>query len=271
MMNGFFKRRLLLRKTKEQRLSGERCPVCKKRSEQLQLQDTLYTCPHCGHLMKMPAEERLNLFFEEWEDITDSYNYRDPIHFPGYAEKIRTYQKNTQMKEAIVIARCRLQHIPLVVGVMDSRFMMASMGTFVGEQVTKAFEYATREKLPVVLFCASGGARMQEGMYSLMQMVKTAGAVREHSEAGLLYVSVMTHPTTGGVTASFASLGDIILAEQDALIGFAGKRVIQDTIHEALPEGFQSAEYLEKNGFLDGVYGRQELKKTLETIIQLHR
>lgn len=271
MMNSFFKRRLLIRKTKEQRMTGQTCPQCKKKWEEEHLRKTLYTCPYCGTLLQMPAWERLHLFFDDVKNITGSYNFRDPIHFPNYADKIRSYQKKTDLKEAIVIATCKLQNQPLVTGVMDSRFLMASMGTFVGAQIVKAFEIATEKRLPVVLFCASGGARMQEGIYSLMQMVKTSNAVREHSNQGLLYISVMTHPTTGGVTASFASLGDIILAEKNALIGFAGQRVIKNTIHEELPEGFQSAEYLEENGFLDGVYERNELKDVLEKILAIHR
>ena len=194
----------------------------------------------------------------------------NPIDFPGYSEKIEKLQQETGMKEAIVTGECTIYGYPCVIGIMDSRFMMASMGSVVGEKVTRAFERATVRGLPVILFTASGGARMQEGIVSLMQMAKTSAAAKKHSDAGLLYITVLTDPTTGGVTASFASLGDIIIAEPKVLVGFAGRRVIEGTIKQRLPDDFQSAEFLLEHGFVDMIVKRPVLRKTLYRLLRAH-
>ncbi|MDE6421370.1 MAG: acetyl-CoA carboxylase carboxyltransferase subunit alpha, partial [Lachnospiraceae bacterium] len=205
--------------------------------------------------------------FEEWDNGLSNGN---PMAFRGYEEKIRTLQEKTGLDEAIVTGEARIGGHRVVLGVCDGRFMMASMGEIVGEKIARAVERATKEKLPVILFACSGGARMQEGIVSLMQMAKTSAALKRHSDAGLLYISVLTDPTTGGVTASFAMLGDIILAEPKALIGFAGPRVIEQTIGEKLPKGFQRAEFLLAHGFIDGIVERGQLRDTLDTILRLH-
>ena len=179
-------------------------------------------------------------------------------------------QEATGLNDAVVTGECTIRGYRAVIGIMDSNFMMASMGSVVGEKITRAFEYATEHKLPVIMFTASGGARMQEGIISLMQMAKTSGAVKRHSDAGGLYITVLTDPTTGGVTASFASLGDIILAEPKVLVGFAGRRVIQDTIKQKLPDDFQTAEFLLESGFVDAIADRRSMRKTLSNILRLH-
>ena len=197
-------------------------------------------------------------------------NSLNPIGFPEYEKKIKILQEANDINDAIATGICTIRGYKTVIGIMDSNFMMASMGSVVGEKITRAFEYATENKLPVILFTASGGARMQEGIISLMQMAKTSGAVKRHSDAGGLYITVMTDPTTGGVTASFASLGDIILAEPKVLIGFAGRRVIQDTIKQKLPDDFQSAEFLQQSGFVDAIVERKAMRKALSNILRLH-
>ena len=194
----------------------------------------------------------------------------DPIDFPEYPEKQQELRDKTGLHDAIVTGTATLKGIPAVVGIMDSRYMMGSMGSVVGEKIARAFEYATEKGLPVILFTASGGARMQEGIVSLMQMAKTSGAVKLHSEAGGLYITVMTDPTTGGVTASFASLGDIIIAEPKVLIGFAGRRVIESTIRQRLPEDFQLAEFMQEHGFVDMIVDRKRMKNTLAHLLELH-
>nr|MCR4670720.1 acetyl-CoA carboxylase carboxyl transferase subunit alpha [Saccharofermentans sp.] len=206
--------------------------------------------------------------FTEWDDDVEETN---PLKTPGYEKKIEALRTSTELHEAVVTGRCKIGGIDLVLCVMDTRFMMASMGQVVGEKITRAVERATEERLPVIIFTASGGARMQEGIISLMQMAKTSAALERHSEAGLLYVSVLTDPTTGGVTASFAMLGDIILAEPGALIGFAGPRVIEQTIGQKLPEGFQRAEFLEEHGFVDAVVPRGNMRDTLARILRMHQ
>ncbi len=195
---------------------------------------------------------------------------KNPLDFPGYEEKLLNQQQKTGMKEAVLTGTGKISGYKVVVCAMDSRFMMASMGTAVGEKITRACEYAAKNRLPLIIFAASGGARMQEGILSLFQMAKTAAAVARHGEEGNLFISVLTHPTTGGVTASFASLGDVILAEPGALIGFAGPRVIEQTIGQELPEGFQSAEYLLEHGFVDQVVPRTDLRQTLAFLLQVH-
>jgi acetyl-CoA carboxylase carboxyl transferase subunit beta len=229
-------------------------------------------CAKCGYHARISAAERLAITadegsFEEYDALLET---RNPIDFPGYPEKIAGLQELTGMREAIVTGCCTIEGEKTVIGVMDSHFMMASMGSVVGEKITRAFEKATDLHLPVVLFTASGGARMQEGIVSLMQMAKTSGAVARHSDAGLLYITVMTDPTTGGVTASFASLGDIIVAEPKALIGFAGRRVIENTIRQHLPDDFQSAEFLMEHGFIDHIANRSDMRHLLGRLLKYH-
>ena len=194
----------------------------------------------------------------------------NPLNFPGYEKKLAAAREKTKLDEAIVIGKCSIGDYPAVLGVCDARFLMSSMGHNVGEKITRAIERATKEKLPVILFACSGGARMQEGMVSLMQMAKTAAALKRHHEGGQVFISVLTDPTTGGVTASFAMLGDIILAEPGALIGFAGPRVIEQTIGQKLPEGFQRSEFLLEHGFVDKIVKREEMKETLALFLKLH-
>ena len=225
-----------------------------------------YICPKCHGYFRVPAYKRIEMIadegsFEEWDmDLDGMDGPPDPLQFKGYSEKIKKLREQTGLKEAVVTGRVKINGTQAVIGVCDGRFMMASMGYAVGEKITRAVERATNEKLPVILFTCSGGARMQEGIISLMQMEKTSAALKRHSDAGLLYVTVLTDPTTGGVTASFAMLGDIIIAEPQALIGFAGPRVIEQTIGEKLPEGFQRAEFLLEHGFVDQIVKRENMK-----------
>lgn len=231
-----------------------------------------YICPKCGGYFRIHAYRRIQMVidegtFEEWDhDLTGG----NPVNYKGYPEKVQALQEKTGLKEAVVTGRGKINGRETVIAVCDGRFLMASMGWAVGEKITRAVERATEEKLPVIIFSCSGGARMQEGITSLMQMAKTSAALERHSKAGLLYVSVLTEPTTGGVTASFAMLGDIILAEPGALIGFAGPRVIEQTIRQKLPKGFQRAEFLVEHGFVDDIVRREDLKETLGKILEMH-
>lgn len=231
-----------------------------------------YICPKCHGYFRVHARERIRMItdedtFEEWDVRMDFVN---PLQFKGYEGKINNLKEKTGLDEAVLTGKGRIQGIPAVIAVMDGRFLMASMGEIVGEKITRAVERATRECLPVVLFACSGGARMQEGIVSLMQMAKTAAALKRHSQAGQLFISVLTDPTTGGVTASFAMLGDVILAEPQALIGFAGPRVIEQTIGEKLPKGFQRSEFLLEHGFIDRIVERNEMKQVLGDILAMH-
>ena len=219
---------------------------------------------HAYRRIEMVADEGT---FEEWDTGLETKN---PLKYKGYPEKLEALKEKTGLSEAVITGKAKINKTETVIGVCDGRFLMASMGEVVGEKIARAVERATREKLPVILFACSGGARMQEGITSLMQMAKTSAALKRHSDAGLLYISVLTDPTTGGVTASFAMLGDIILAEPKALIGFAGPRVIEQTIGQKLPKGFQRSEFLLEHGFIDGIVERQELKETLSRILKLH-
>lgn len=231
-----------------------------------------YICPKCHGYFRVHAYRRIEMIadegsFEEWDKEMDFVN---PLDFKGYEDKINHLKERTKLNEAVVTGKVMINGNPAVVGVCDGRFMMASMGWIVGEKITRAVERATAEKLPVIIFTCSGGARMQEGIVSLMQMAKTSAALKKHSDAGQLYVSVLTDPTTGGVTASFAMLGDIILAEPKALIGFAGPRVIEQTIGQKLPKGFQRSEFLLDHGFVDRIVEREELKDVLAQILVMH-
>ena len=249
-----------------------KCPKCGEMVYREDVMSNAYVCPKCGGYFRISAKRRIKMIadkgsFKEWFTGIENSN---PLDYPDYPQKIEDLKEKTKMDEAIFIGEATIGGIRTVLGAMDARFLMASMGYVVGEKITRSFEEATRQGLPVILFCCSGGARMQEGIVSLMQMAKTSAAIKRHSEAGLLYTSILTDPTTGGVTASFAMLGDIILAEPGSLIGFAGPRVIEQTIGQKLPEGFQRPEFLLEHGFLDGIAERGSMRDTLSLILKLH-
>lgn len=251
----------------------DKCPKCGKLTNMKLNIENDYICKNCGYHFRMRAIDRIKYILDEDSFVEKGIGYitLNPLYIDGYEAKINKYKKETSLDEAYIYGFGQIYGEPCIIGVMDSHFMMGSMGSVVGEKVAKTFEYAIYKKLPVIIFTASGGARMQEGIFSLMQMAKTSSAVAKHSALGYLYVSVLTDPTTGGVTASFASLGDIILSEPNALIGFAGPRVIEQTINQKLPEGFQRAEFLMEKGFIDQVVNRKDLKKTLHQILHMHR
>ena len=248
------------------------CPKCKMESGRTAVEQGAMICPACGAYFRMNARERITHTFDagSFQELDADVTSVDFLSFPGYAEKLEKARKTTGENEAVLCGTAAIGGMFCATFVMDSSFIMASMGSAVGEKITRAVEYATAKRLPLVIFSASGGARMQEGILSLMQMAKTSAALARFSEKGLLYISVLTDPTTGGVTASFASLGDIILAEPGALIGFAGPRVIQQTIGETLPEGFQRAEFQMEHGFVDAVVPRKDLRDTLIRLLKLH-
>lgn len=248
------------------------CKKCQRRATRQIWAESMYVCPNCGGYEPIGGYYRLSLILDHgsFKEINERVTAADVLNFPGYQEKLLKQKQKTGLNEAVVTATGKIEGQSVVVAVLDSRFFMGSMGTGVGEKVTLAIEYATAKKLPLIIFSASGGARMQEGIYSLMQMAKTSAAVAAFSEKGGLFISYLTHPTTGGVTASFASLGDIMLAEPGALIGFAGPRVIEQTIHQKLPEGFQRSEYLEEHGFVDAIVPRDEMRATLGKLLRLH-
>lgn len=248
------------------------CKACGQESRREDWRNNLYICPCCGNYREMSAAARIRITVDagSFQEFGRSIRGGNPLDFPGYDEKIESMRAKTGLQDAVVTGTAKIQGNKTVIAVMDNRFMMGSMGMAVGEKITRAFEYATKKKLPIIIFSTSGGARMQEGMMSLLQMAKTSAAAAKHDEAGLLYISVMTHPTTGGVTASFAMLGDIQLAEPGALIGFAGPRVIEQTIGEKLPEGFQRAQFQYDHGFLDQVVDRKALRETLGSVLTLH-
>ncbi len=250
-----------------------KCPRCLNVIMTDELEKNLKVCPECGYHSRLTADERIKLIIdkESFKEFDTDMLSANPIDFPDYEAKQQKLRDATGLKDAIITGECTIRGERCVIGVMDSRYMMASMGSVVGEKITRAFEYATDNKLPVIMFTASGGARMQEGIVSLMQMAKTSGAVARHSDAGLLYITVMTDPTTGGVTASFASLGDIIIAEPKVLIGFAGRRVIEGTIKQRLPDDFQSAEFMLEHGFADMIVERKTMRRTIAHILKLHK
>ena len=248
------------------------CPGCKYTIYQKDL-GSERICPHCGYTFRISAQERLALTIDmgTFLEMFKGIETQDPLNFPGYRKKLTLMREKTGLDEAVVTGTALIKGEKVALGIMDSNFIMASMGTVVGEKITRLFEYATAEKLPVVLFTASGGARMQEGIMSLMQMAKISAAVKRHSNAGLFYLTILTDPTTGGVTASFAMEGDIILAEPQSLVGFAGRRVIKNTVREDLPEDFQKAEFLLEHGFVDAIIKRRELPDTIARLVRLHR
>ena len=249
-----------------------KCPKCGQILYSELLCENLKVCTNCSHHFRLTAKERINYTLDKdsFEKIDCDIEERNPLDFPGYNEKIKRIKYKTNIEEAVTIGTGTITGKKVVVAIMDSHFMMGSMGIVVGERITTAVEYATENKLPIIIFTTSGGARMQEGMFSLMQMAKTSAALSKHSQAGLLYITVLTDPTTGGVTASFAMLGDIILSEPDALIGFAGRRVIENTINEKLPDNFQKAEFLLEKGFVDKIVKRRDMRDVLSKLLLLH-
>ena len=248
------------------------CKHCNSSIATMDLVQNHYVCPNCHHPFKISARERIRQLIDEgtFKETEAKIISIDPENFPGYKEKLESLQKKTGMKEAVITGIGKIKGYPCVIGVMDSNFFMGSMSAAVGEKITRAIELATRKKLPVLLCCTSGGARMQEGILSLIQMAKTSAAMKKHNDAGLLSITLLTHPTTGGVSASFAMLADIILSEPYALVGFAGKRVIEDTIHEKLPDNFQTAEFVLEKGFIDRIVPRENMKEELSKLLSFH-
>ncbi|MCK4799122.1 MAG: acetyl-CoA carboxylase carboxyltransferase subunit beta [Spirochaetes bacterium] len=250
-----------------------KCPNCGTTHFQKILAKYQYVCPDCNFHHRLHGWSRIKITIDKgsFKEFDKKIKSTDPLGFPKYQEKLKNSTKLTGQNEAVMCGNAKIEGNPLVIIVMEPRFIMASMGSVVGEKITRAFEYATNNMLPVIAFCSSGGARMQEGILSLMQMAKTSAAVKRHSLKGLLYVSVLCHPTTGGVTASYAYLGDIIIGEPQALIGFAGPRVIEQTINQKLPSGFQTAEFLLEHGLLDKIVPRSMMRETLSNILKIHK
>jgi acetyl-CoA carboxylase carboxyl transferase subunit beta len=254
-------------------MNGFTCPHCETETPEGAFRKALCVCNYCGYHSRISWQDRVLWTADEgtFSETDAALVGGNPIGYPGYEEKIAALQKQCGTGESVVTGRCAIEGFPALVGIMDSRFMMGSMGSAAGEKIARLFERGAEEKLPVVMFAASGGARMQEGIVSLMQMAKTAGAAGRLAEAGCLYITVLTDPTTGGVTASFASLGDIIIAEPGILAGFAGKRVTRDAINGAdIPADFQSAEFIFRHGFADLIVERKEMRKTLARIFRMH-
>ncbi len=250
-----------------------KCPNCGKTIYRGDLENNLKVCYSCDGHFRLTARERINQVVDDstFRELFNNISSTNPLEFPGYEEKLKESIKKGNINEAVITGEGKICGNNTVVCVMDSNFMMGSMGSVVGEKITRAIEYSTTKRLPIIIFTCSGGARMQEGIFSLMQMAKTSAALAYHNDAGLLYITVLTDPTTGGVTASFAMLGDIILAEPKTLIGFAGRRVIEQTIGEELPEDFQRAEFLLEKGFVDRIVNRKDMKNMLGTLLELHK
>lgn len=253
-----------------------KCEKCGVLAYTKDLKANQMVCPDCGHHTRVYSDERVRQLIDAntWQPLDEHLLPTDPLNFKDrkqYSDRLREIQEKTHLQDAVQTGMGQLDGSPVALAVMDFRFMGGSMGSVVGEKITRLIEHATRKGLPVVIICASGGARMQEGLLSLMQMAKISGALERHRSARLLYIPVLTHPTTGGVTASFAMLGDLILAEPKATIGFAGRRVIEQTLREKLPDGFQTSEYLLSCGFVDAIVPRTQLKKTLGQLIRLHQ
>lgn len=250
-----------------------KCPRCRNVTFEEDFQKNGKVCPHCNYHSRLAARERLDITVDKgsFEEFDKEMISKNPIDFPDYENKQAALREKTGLNDAVLTGKAKIRGEDIVIIVMDSNYMMASMGSVVGEKITRAIEYGTAHRLPVIAFTASGGARMQEGIVSLMQMAKTSGAVARHNEAGLLYIAVMTDPTLGGVTASFASLGDIIIAEPKVLIGFAGRRVIEGTIRQKLPDDFQSAEFMLENGFVDMIVERKKMRRVIAHLLKLHK
>ncbi|BAQ62961.1 acetyl-coenzyme A carboxyl transferase beta chain [Geminocystis sp. NIES-3708] len=253
-----------------------KCPECGVLAYTKDLQANNMVCLECDHHMRIFSDERIDQLIDTktWQPLNHHLIPTDPLHFhdrKSYGDRLKELHAKTPLTDAVQTGTGLIDGLPIALGVMDFRFMGGSMGSVVGERLTRLIEYATEKTFPVVIICASGGARMQEGMLSLMQMAKISGALERHREKKLLYIPILTHPTTGGVTASFAMLGDLIIAEPGATIGFAGRRVIEQTLREKLPDGFQTSEYLLQHGFVDAIVSRTQLKKTLAHLISLHQ
>lgn len=250
-----------------------KCDGCGKILYKNDIEESHKVCPYCNHHFRLSAQERIKLIvdIDTFEEYDVSMTSGNPLNFEGYENKVETYKENTGINEAVISGIGKINGLSAVICAMDSNFMMGSMGSVVGEKITRAVERATKLRLPILIFTTSGGARMQEGIFSLMQMAKVSGALSKHSETKLLYVTIITDPTTGGVTASFAMLGDIIISEPGALIGFAGRRVIEQTIKQELPSGFQKAEFLLEKGFIDLIVERKKMKDLLGEILLMHK
>ncbi|HHV38830.1 MAG TPA: acetyl-CoA carboxylase carboxyl transferase subunit beta [Tepidimicrobium sp.] len=248
----------------------EKCDGCGELVSKSSVEKRLFTCPECDYHFNISAKARMDMLLDEYTVINRLPRFTNPIDFPGYKVKYRENRKKSGLKEGILGVEGYIEGIRLVAVSLDNSFFMGSMGSYIGEEVARAFEYAGKRDLPILVFSTSGGARMQEGIFSLMQMAKTSIAVDRYGETRNLYISCMTHPTTGGVTASFASLGDVILAEPGALIGFAGARVIKETIKGELPKGFQRAEFLRDRGFLDDIVHREHMRDYIHRLLKLH-
>lgn len=250
-----------------------KCPSCGEVIHNLALKENLRVCPKCGHHFAIGAQERIDSLLDpgSFTEMDADMKSVDSLEFKGvatYADRLQAYQAKTGLTDAVISGYGKIDTLPVSIAVMDFSFLGASMGSVVGEKITRAIEYATKKKMTVIIVCASGGARMYEGMMSLMQMAKTSGALARHGEAGLPYIAVLTNPTMAGVMASYASLGDLILAEPKSMIGFAGPRVIKETTHQTLPEGFQTAEFLEKHGLIDHIVERAKMRDMLATSIR---
>lgn len=250
-----------------------KCPACGDVIHNLALKENLRVCPKCEHHLTIGAQERIDSFLdpESFQEMDADMVSVDSLEFKGvatYEDRLKNYRAKTGLTDAVISGHGKLHEIPVSIAVMDFSFLGASMGSVVGEKITRAIEYATKKKIPVIIICASGGARMYEGMMSLMQMAKTSGALARHAEARLPYITVLTNPTMAGVMASYASLGDVIVAEPKSMIGFAGPRVIKETTHQTLPEGFQTAEFLEKHGLIDHIVERGKMRDTIAEILR---
>lgn len=250
-----------------------KCPSCKDEFTRAYIRKNLYVCPECGYHIQIKASRRLKILLDKgsFKEQFKNATTKNPLKFPGYTQKLEAAREKSGLSDGLVCGRGSINGIDVEIAVLDSSFMMGSMGTVVGEKFTRAVEYAAKNNLPFISVAASGGARMQEGMFSLMQMAKTSAAIEKFQANGGFYLSILTHPTTGGVSASFATLGDIIIAEPGALIGFAGPRVIEQTINEKLPKGFQRSEFQEEHGFVDMVVKRSELREVVSKILYIHR
>lgn len=248
------------------------CPKCKQQFNKADVKSNMNVCMACGYHYVISAERRVKFLVDPgtFKPLKCKVAFANPLEYPEYEDKIKSLQDKTGLEEAVYTGVGKIDGYEAVVAVMSSKFLMGSMGMAVGEKVTNAIEYADKKKLPLIIFTASGGARMQEGILSLMQMAKTSAAIERFNNNGGLYISVLTHPTTGGVTASFATLGDITLAEPDALIGFAGPRVIEQTIGQKLPEGFQRSEFQQEHGFVDQIVPRDKMRETIAHVLRLH-
>lgn len=282
--NGLFKKNKYITLSKENTIKGTKtipnipdglwvkCPKCSSTIYKEDLDKNLSVCKKCGHHFRIGARERISITADEgsFVEINGNMHSKNPLNYPGYEDKINSLIEKTGINEAVVTGICEINKNPAVLAVMDSNFVMGSMGSVVGEKITRAIETAIEKKYPLIIYTASGGARMQEGMLSLLQMAKTTSALSRLNKAGNLYISVITDPTTGGVSASFAQVADIVLAEPDAIIGFAGRRVIEQTIKQKLPDEFQKAEFALEKGFIDKIVSRSSMKETLALLLRLH-